>query len=162
MWTRLTFCSLQGRHGIVIVGFIPCPYLDTLSQMLLCDLSCQSLFLGWPLTLFCLEGLISPSFSLSNLTILSLKTIWVVQCELRLLSSALPLHKTASICPLNVFYLSYCPFRYTKNKQKLKLSQKVLLEYSSLSLPVLTHSYHTHTSAPSFYMHRTHQSCLNL
>lgn len=159
MWTRLTFCSLQ---CIVIVGFIPCPYLDTLSQMLLCDLSCQSLFLGWPLTLFCLEGLISPPFSLSNLTILSLKTICVVQCELSLLSSALPLHKT-SICPLNVFHLSYCPFRYTKNKQKLKQNSKTITGiFLTLSLPSLTHSYHTHTPASPFYTHRTHQSCLNL
>lgn len=157
MWTRLTFCSLQGRRRIVIVGFIPCPYLDTLSQMLLCDLSCQSLFLGWPLTLFCLEGLISPPFSLSYLTILSLKTICVVQCELRLLSSALPLHKT-SICPLNVFQLSYCPFRYTKNKQTNKTITGIFL---TLSLPSLTHSYHT-TPASPFYTHRTHQSCLNL
>lgn len=146
MWTRLTFCSLRGRCGEVTVGFAPRPYLDTLSQMLLCDLSCQSLFLGRPLTPFCLEGLISPPFSLSNLQILSLKPICVVQLELSLLSPAPPLNKTATICPLNVFHLSYCPFSDTKNKQKLKLFQRLLLEYCSycpcllyLIPPVLTH-----------------------
>lgn len=136
----------QGWHFVpceegaeVTVGFAPCPYLDTLSQMLLCDLSCQSLFLGRLLTPFCLEGLISPPFSLSNLPILSLKPICVVQRELSLLSLAPPLNKTATRCPfecLSPLILSF--FSDTKNKQKLKLFKDYYW-----NIPHTVHAYFT-------------------
>lgn len=118
--------------------------IDTLSRMLLCDLSCQSpFFLCCLLTWFCPEGLIALPFLPVNLTT-SLKPI-CVQHELSFLSSAPPLHKTTTICPLNVFHPSYRP------SWDMTKKQTVTGMFLTLSLPVFTHSSYTHTPATSSY-----------
>lgn len=68
-----------------------------------------------------------------------------VQRELSLLSSAPPLLKLTTMCPLNVFHLSYCPSWQTTNKQT------AIGIFLTLSLPVFTHSSYTHTPATSSY-----------
>lgn len=118
--------------------------IDTLSQMLLCDLSCQSPFfrLSVDPVLPCRAWSLSP-FYLSNLTT-GLKPI-CVQCELSLLSSAAPLHKSSTICPLKVFHLSYGPSWQTTN------NQTVTRIFLTLSLPGFTYCSYTHTPATSLY-----------
>lgn len=140
MWTRLTFYSPRERCCVAIVGLTPCPYLLLTHFPRCCCVT-------WVLKILFFRPSVDPVLpgGLDRSPLLtSLKPMYV-QRELSLLSSAPSLHKPTTMCPLNVFHLSYCPSWQTTNKQT---ATGIFL---TLSLPVFTHSSCTHTPATSSY-----------
>lgn len=131
--------------------------IDTLSQMLLCDLSCQRPFffqaVHWPGSARGLER--CPPFNCQASQPALNPFVFSMSWACYLLPPLV--HKTALICPLNIFHLLYCPFWQTTNKQTVDWN-------IPHTVPACFHSFllHSHACNILIYMRRTHQSCLDL